>query len=361
MIITVNKNELLTKLIAVSKVTGESKIRPIISCVKLEAKDTIKLTATDLEMTITADVEGDIQIQGTAVFNPSKVIEYVSTLDNGNVTIEFCEGFLKIYEAEFEIMSADEYPAIKQSTLENEIEIDSNKLINVLSGCVTVSKTVSDNPSLSGVRVEISDKMHCIASDSFRMAYFEEDVKSDIETKITIPNNAVFRILDLLKNTEKVVLNLNSNNMQIKVDDYVFTSRLITMAFPNWKSIITGFTSDKTIMVNRVEAIKIMKRMIMFARENISCKNAVIFETDKNKVNLKAVGGTSRAKDKLDAIIEGDKIKINLNAQFIVDYLNTINCDAVEIKMNGSNNPVMIKPCDKYNTWFIGMPVALVE
>ena len=138
----------------------------------------------------------------TAVFKADKVIEYVSTLDNGNITIELINNILNIYEAEFEVMDADEYPQTRKITEESGIEIDSNKLLKCLNGCISVSKTVGDNPALSGVRVELSDKIRCIASDSFRMAYLEADVQSDKEIKITIPNNAVFRIIDLIKNTE---------------------------------------------------------------------------------------------------------------------------------------------------------------
>lgn len=360
--ITVNKSEFLTKLIAVSKVAADNKIRPIIGCVKLTADtDKITLTATDLELTIISELNAEIQLSGTAVFKAEKVIEYVSTLDNGNITIELIGNILHIYEAEFEVMQADEYPQIKIPTETNGIEIDSNKLSKALSGCIAVSKTVNDNPALSGVRVELSDKMRCIASDSFRMAYFEADVQSDKEIKITIPNNAVFRIIDLIKNTEKVTTFISDNNICFNVDGYILTSRLISLEFPNWKSITTGFASNKTVTINKADATKILKRITIFARENLTAKNGVTFETDRNVIKVKAVAGSAKAKDKINAITEGDNIKINLNAQFIIDYLNTIDTEAVDIKMSGSANPVMIKPCNSDNTWFICMPLALSD
>ena len=359
--ITVNKSEFLSKLIAVSKVAAENKIRPVLGCVKLTANDKITMTATDLELTITADVEGTTETTGTAVFKADKVIEYVSTLDNGNITIELVNNILNIYEAEFEVMQADEYPQTKAPTESNGIEIDSSKLLKCLNGCISVSKTVADNPALSGVRVELSDKMRCIASDSFRMAYFEADVQSDKEIKLTIPNNAVFRIIDLIKNTEKVTAFISDNNIIFSFEGYTLMSRLISLDFPNWKSITTGFASNKTVTVNKADAIKILKRITIFARENLTAKNGVTFETERHTIKVKAVGGSAKAKDKINAITEGENIKINLNAQFIIDYLNTIDTEAVDIKMNGSVNPVMIKPCNSDNTWFICMPLALAD
>lgn len=359
--ITVNKSEFLSKLIAVSKVAADNKIRPVLGCVKLTANDKITMTATDLELTITAEVEGTTELSGTAVFKADKVIEYVSTLDNGNITIELVNNILNIYEAEFAVMDADEYPNIKIPTEINRIEIESNKLLKCLKGCISVSKTVADNVTLSGVRVELSDKMRCIASDSFRMAYFEADVQSDKEIKITIPNNAVFRIIDLIKNTEKVTAFISDNNICFNVDGYILTSRLINLEFPNWESITRGFSSNKTVTINKTDAIKMLKRITIFARENLTAKNGVTFETERNVIKVKAVAGSAKARDKINAITEGENIKINLNAQFIIDYLNTIDTEAVDIKMSGSANPVMIKPCNSYNTWFICMPLALAD
>lgn len=360
--ITVNKQDFLSKLIATAKVASDNKIRPVLGCVKLTA-DTGKITliATDLELTIVSEVNADVEVPGTALFKAKKVIEYVSTLDNGKITIELINNVLHIYEAEFEVMNIDEYPQIKIISEENKIEIESDKLLKALSGCITVSKTVDDNPSLKGVRIEINDKMRCIASDSFRMVYFEEDIQSDKEIKITIPNNAVLRIIDLIKNIEKVTAFISNDNICLSLGNSKLMSRLINLEFPNWKSIVNGFTSDKTATVNRTEAIKILKRVTIFARENLSCKNAVIFETEKNIIKVKAIGGSSKAKDKIEAITEGENIKINLNAQFITEYLSTLDCDAVDIKMCKKTMPVMIKPCEKSNTCLISMPVALED
>ena len=44
--------------------------------------------ATELELTISTKTEGEIQVKGTAVFNPSKVIEYVNTLEENEINIE---------------------------------------------------------------------------------------------------------------------------------------------------------------------------------------------------------------------------------------------------------------------------------
>ena len=120
--VTVDKQELLEKLISAAKCTGENKIRPIISCVLLSVTDTIKLNSTDLEMTFETLVLGEIHKQGKTCFNPQDVIEYVSTLNNGNIKIILEGNILKVYEAEFITMDCNEYPAIKS--------INQNKIRN---------------------------------------------------------------------------------------------------------------------------------------------------------------------------------------------------------------------------------------
>ena len=361
MIITVNKNDFLSKLIAVSKVAKDNKIRPVLSGVKLEATDKITMTATDLELTISTQTEGEIQVKGTAVFNPSKVIEYVNTLEENEINIELDKNILKIFEAEFEVYNADDYPMIKMPEPENKIKINSSDFQKSLMGCIAVSKTVTDNVALSGVRVEISNKIRCIASDSFRMAYFECISDCDANIKTTIPNNAVFRLIDLLKNSITLELYQDKSNIIFEIDDYKIITRTIDVAFPNWESLSKSIVTDKKVTVNKADAVKILKRITIFSRDNLSAKNAATFELDKNLINVKAIGGSAKAKDKIPAIVEGDKLKMNLNSQFIIDYLGTIDSEAVELRMSGSANPVMIQPCNSNNTWFLCMPLALNE
>lgn len=361
--ITVDKSEFLNKLAAVSKVASENKIRQVLGCVKLAAAgEKIALMATNLELTMTSEMYGKVIIEGSAVFKADRIIEYISTLDNGELTIELDKNIIKIYEAEFEVMDVNEYPAIKDYNYGYEpLQIESSKLLKCLNGCINVSKSVTDNVAMGGVRVEISDKIRCIATDSFRMVYFEQDIKSDKEIKVTIPNPAVLRLMELLKNTEFVTIASSENDITFETGDYKLTSRLITLAFPNWASVSSNFQHNKMLTVNRIEAIKILKRISIFARENLSAKNAVTFKTDNRMLRVNAVGSTSKAKDKIETIREGEDITINLNSQFIIDYLNTLDCDAVEIKLSDDNKPVMINPCDKTDVWLLSMPLALRE
>lgn len=365
--ITVKKSELLNALVATSKVATDSKIRPILACVKLVASDKgIELTATDLEITLISKLNGIVEHPGMVAFKAEKVIEYVATLEEENIEIELVNHRLNIYEAEFETMDIQEYPTLKGVDIleEKTIKIDSQKLDSLLSVCIAVSKSAVNNPALSGVRLEISDKLRCIASDSFRMVYCEEElenINSELNTSVTIPNNAVLRVLDLIKNSVEVKLFINETELVIKTDAYKLTTRLITSSFPNWKGIISNFVSDKLVTTNRAETIKILKRILIFARENSACRNAVIFETDKNKIKVKAIGSSSKAKDKIEAIITGEDLKINLNAQFITEYINTLDCHAIEFKLNEKAKPLLISPCEKTNTWLLCMPVALVE
>lgn len=361
--ITVDKSEFLNKLATVSKVASENKIRQVLGCVKVTSTgDKITLTATNLELTMTAEMYGKVIIEGSAVFKADRIMEYISTLDDGELTVELDKNIIKIYEAEFEVMDLNEYPTIKDYNYGYEpLQIESAKLLKCLNGCIAVSKSVTDDVAMGGVRIEMSDKIRCIASDSFRMVYFEQDVKSDKEIKVTIPNPAVFRLIDLLKNTEFVTIASSDDNITFETGDYKLTSRLITLAFPNWESVLKSFVYNKLLTVNRIEAIKILKRISIFARENLSAKNAVTFKTDNKILRVNAIGSTSKAKDKIETIREGEDITINLNSQFIIDYLNTLDCDAVEIKLSDNDKPIMISPCDKTDVWLLSMPLALRE
>ena len=101
----------------------------------------------------------------------------------------------------------------------------------------------------------------------------------------------------------------------------------------------------------------LLKRLLIFARENLTAKNSITFDISKHKINVKALADKGKAKDKIDCIQEGEDVKISLNAQFINDYLSMIDNKNVFISFKGKSSPVMIQT----DSIYITMPFAMAE
>lgn len=362
--ITVNKQELLTKLIAASKCTGENKIRPIISCVKISAGDSIELIATDLELSLITEIVGITENFGNACFNPNDVIEYVSTLDNGEIVLETENNILKVADAEFPIQDHNDFPQVKIIEQKKPIAIDIQDFIEKTINCMIVSANTRENINQYVVRIESdNDYINYVSTDSFRMMHYKTFAKGVENFAISIPHTAIKVIDDILKSCSGMLnMSIEQNKVMFEVEGYKIMSRLIEMDFPNWKSVMSNITVPNKYTVNKSEFIKTVKRMLIFARNNISAKNGITLEIKDKNINFKAMADKGKAKDKIECIKEGSDIKISLNGQFIIDYVSQLKNDTIEILMNTSNSPVVIRPCTNNDiTKYLTMPLAINE
>ena len=116
MIVKVNRGEFLKKLRTVEKAVSENKIKPIISCVYLEAKEenTLFFCGTNLELTITSTMESEVLEKGKIVFQPQIIDEYVKELSDDVILLKSEDSTLIIEtgdsSSEFSLMNADEFP-----------------------------------------------------------------------------------------------------------------------------------------------------------------------------------------------------------------------------------------------------------
>ena len=118
MIVKVNRGEFLKKLRTVEKAVSENKIKPIISCVYLEAKEenTLFFCGTNLELTITSIMESEVLEKGKIVFQPQIIDEYVKELSDDVILLKSEDSTLIIEtgdsSSEFSLMNADEFPMV---------------------------------------------------------------------------------------------------------------------------------------------------------------------------------------------------------------------------------------------------------
>ncbi|MGL5428783.1 MAG: DNA polymerase III subunit beta, partial [Cetobacterium sp.] len=97
MILKVNRLEFLKKIKIVEKAINENKIRPIISYVYIETRDSkLWFCGTNLELTISTHMECEVLRDGKAVFQHHLVEEYLKEIKDEYITLNIDEDVLTI-------------------------------------------------------------------------------------------------------------------------------------------------------------------------------------------------------------------------------------------------------------------------
>lgn len=374
--IRIRRAEFLKRLKIVEKTISENKIKPIISCAYIETRDSnLFFCGTNLETTITTEMQCDEVLEsGKIVFQHQLVEEYLKELKDEIVTFSEIDGNLVIESSdsssEFSLMNVEDFPKILVdedfSKREEEFKINSIELAEILEKVKYAAAPSGDNPSINCIRVESEgNKLKFVTTDTYRLVYLEKEVERvNGAIDVSIPLNTVEALTKLLRSIDSTEIAFYFINRQIffKMEDVLVISRIIDMAFPNYKGILGNNSYNKKLTINAEVFIKILKRIIIFVRNNNETKYGATFYIDGNIMQVNGVNEVAKINEELEVDYIGENIKIALNTKFLSDFVQNLNKNKdITLEFIASNNSVKIREEDVEDYLYILMPLALKD
>lgn len=374
--IIINRTEFLKRLRIIEKTISENKIRPIISCAYIETRgENLFFCGTNLESTITTEMVCKEVIEGgKIVFQYQLVEEYLKEIKDEIVTFTEQDGNLLIESSdsasEFSLMDASDFPKIlveeNFSEKEEEFVIDSYELADIFEKVKYAASPSSDNLQINCVRMESEDnKLKFITTDTYRLVYLEkelENIKENIE--VSLPLNTVESMTKLLRSIDKTEIKVYfiDKNIFFKMNEVLIISRIIDMVFPNYQGILKNNNYDKKLTIKADIFMKILRRIIIFVRNNSESKYGATFYLDGKELKVNGVNEIAKINEELEVQYEGEKIKIALNTKFLSDFIQTLNKDKdITLEFIASNSSVKIKEDSTTDYIYILMPLALKD
>ena len=253
MLFTIDKESLLNRIRTVEKITVQRGIQPVLSNILFETEgNNLKLSATDLDISITTKTTASVQEEGKITLPAKKIFEIVSKLpdkpiefalntDNNVVTI-------KCGNSKFDVIgiSAEEFPNVIQN--QNEISedeaivIDTNPLIKSIKYTVYAAATYQNRNVISGVFCQINeDKLEMAATDGNRLTRISEKIQNEKhkDAKIVIPSKTVNEFLRVssIISEDKVYLIVSGSKIIIKTNSYTIISKLLEGQYPQYQQL----------------------------------------------------------------------------------------------------------------------------
>ena len=376
MIVRVKRQEFLKRLKIVEKVISENKIKPIISCTYLETKgDNLFFCGTNLETTITTETKvEEIIEEGRIVFQHQLVDEYLREIRDEEIVLSVRDNNLYIESSdsasEFSLMNPEDFPNIienVESVKDKEnFKINSVELANILEKVKFAASTSSDNLSINCIRMENEGKkLKFATTDTYRLVFLEkelDEIKGNVE--VSIPLNTAEALTKLLKNMEEVEIVVYSTEKQIyfKIAETLMVSRVIDLVFPNYKGILGNDAYNKTLIINNEVFLKVLRRIIIFVKNNAESKYGATFEIEGKLLKINGVNDIARINEQLEVEYEGEKIKISLNAKFISEFIQNLDKDSdIILNFISPNSSVKIRQQSENNYLYVVMPLALKD
>ena len=184
--ITCIQENLARGLRVVNRAVPSRATLPITQNILIEAEDArVKLSATDLELSITTWVGAQIEATGAITLPARTLLDTISSFDMGRVELEVTD---EPYGAHIQTTTQsgsgpatidtdlrgapkDDYPPFPEVSPKHRVRVDSGILRNALDRTVFAAATDDARPVLTGVKMEVEgDKATVAAADGFRLS-----------------------------------------------------------------------------------------------------------------------------------------------------------------------------------------------
>ena len=358
----------------VGHVTSKNINLPILNNILIKsANGNIEFISTNLEIGITHQLRGKIEVDGEFTVDSKLITDYV-TLLNGkdNVKLEEKDNELKLecgnYKTKIKGESAKEFPLIPTIPKDDYCEIKIEEFKKALNSVIFAVSNSENRLELSGVLFSFTkNTLSLAATDSYRLAERVLEVKNNLkeEYKVIVPaktaqeflrvlNNFDGQLKTINENEEVVKIYLSDNQILFNVDSVDLISRLINGHYPDYKQIIpVGHQTE--VLVDKAELIRAVKATSLFSKTGI---NDIALFFSKDKILVSAYSGQSgESKVELEAEVNGINNEITINYRYLLDGLNNIEGARVKIDIVNSNTPCLIKSETDNGYLYIVMPI----
>ena len=357
----------------VGHVTSKNINLPILNNILIKSENgNIEFISTNLEIGITHQLRGKIEVDGEFTVDSKLITEYVSLLNGkDNVKLEEKDNELKLecgnYKTKIKGESSKDFPLIPTIAKDNYCEVGIEDFKKALNSVIFAVSNSENRLELSGVLFYFNkNKLSLAATDSYRLAERILEIKSNLkedEYKVIVPAKTVQEFLRVLNNfdnqikqggDEMVKIYLSDNQILFNVDSVDLISRLINGHYPDYKQIIP-VSHQTEMVVDKTELIRAVKATSLFSKTGI---NDIALFFSKDKILISAFSGQSgESKVDLEAELTGINNEITINYRYLLDGLNNIEGSRVIIDIVNSNTPCLIKSEVDTNYLYIVMPI----
>ncbi|PKM88290.1 MAG: DNA polymerase III subunit beta [Firmicutes bacterium HGW-Firmicutes-12] len=363
--ITATKDNLVLGVTAVQKAVSSKTALPILSCIRIEAKDNfLYFTGTDLDIGIQCYVPVDIISEGIAIVTARHFSEIVRRLpdvpieihhnNENEITIKYEDSQLVI-----KTLQDNDYPNFPEVIGENKIQVKAAVLRNMIKQTTFAAGNDEGRPLFTGILFEYEEKIiRLIATDTHRLALRQGTVENNItETgSCIIPAKILNELARLMHDDDDICLiNITKNLISFKIANILIISRLLEGQFPNYRQVIPNKYNLK-IKTRSKKFQESVERISLFTALNDN-SNTLQIQINENMLVISSQSELGQGYEQLSIDAVGEPVNIAFNARYLLDAFKVIDADIISIEFTGPLSPCIIRPAESENFICLLLPV----
>ncbi len=335
-------------------------------CIKTISESELRLTTTDLEIEMSADLNGKVIDLGTVTSPARKLLDICKALPEGStLTLRFknerlylesgCSRFV------LSTLPADEFPCIEGKNQGINFLVPAQIFMELLKKTSFAMAQQDVRYYLTGLLLEVeSNLLRAVGTDGHRLALSEcamPELSIESKRAVILPRKAINELERLLGAVETSLdITVGESHARFQMDSIVLITKLIDGKFPDYNRVIPA-ASTRKLRVDRASFHESLTRVSILANEEF---RGVRLEIDTKELRLFAHNPENEeAEEAFPGQYEGEKLVIAFNAGYLQDMLSVIKSEMVEFGFTGANASALVRESGKTKSLYVIMPMRL--
>jgi DNA polymerase-3 subunit beta len=362
--VILNRDAFLKGLQMVQNIVEPRQTLPILANVLLETDgDTVRLTATDLEVGARVSVPARVAGKGAVTVSARKLAEIVKELPAADLALRVQDNAsvaLKCGTASYKLvgMAPDDFPPVVPAEKAGWLRIEGKTLREMLAQTSFAVSHDETRYALNGVLFALAGKdARLVATDGHRLAMARRAV-GNVGAAATgiVPRKAITEIMRVLGTSEDVEIALTENQFVLQMPNFMMTARLIEGQFPNYEAVIPKAHPGK-LVISRAALTSALRRVAVMAEERNKPVKLVLSPAS---LRLSASSqDLGEAEETLDIDYAGAEVTIGFNSRYLLDAIAPVEKDQVILEFKDGLSPGVIRSVDDEGYCCVIMPMRI--
>ncbi len=349
---SVSKSDLVRELGLTQGVVERKTTIPILSNILIETDhDQVWLTATDLELGIRCACPARVKKEGAGTVPARRLLDYVRLLPDADVQVKLAENqwaSLVCGRSRTRIagMSRESFPELPEMP-EQLAEIPLSALAQMIAGTTFAISAEESRFTLNGALLILKETgLAMVATDGHRLALIEKHMSLPglaASYRALLPKKAMNEIQKLASDDpdKQVEFSGNENHLFFRIDKRLLLSRKLTGNFPDYERVLPK-EHPHTIVVQRDELKAAIERVAQFADER---SRAIRVQVGNGELKVySSISETGESEETIPVEYSNPEIEIGFNAQYLLDFLRSVDQSEVEFQFKDSNSAGEFRP-----------------
>lgn len=335
----------------------------------------LRLAATNLEISVVAWVDAEVQEEGTITVRSDLLTDFVASLRDERVTLHYDRKKLVLAmtaghsKANIKGIPAEDFPTLPSiGDSGPTARIAPATLKEMIAQVAFAAATDDSRPVLAGVLTEFEGA--CVtmaAADGFRLSVRKSELAEPVRENVSVvvPARSLAELSRVVGDDDEAVELLvtpNGSQMLARSGSVEFMTRLIDGHFPDVRQIIPK-QYDTRLVVARDEFLSAARRAKLFAQSSNDVVRIVLKPGDSEldpgcaRVSAQAAE-TGDNEDDLEARVVGPESQIAFNGRYLTEVLSAMKAGEVALEMTGPNAAGVLRAVGDDDFTHVIMPMV---